>query len=47
MPDVVAGKNVVISRGERVALRDSDFVIPEASITAIIGPNGSLSLIHI
>ena len=41
MPDAVVGKNVVISRGERVALRDSDFVIPQGSITAIIGPNGS------
>ena len=41
MPDAVVGKNVVISRGERVALRDSDFNIPQGSITAIIGPNGS------
>ena len=41
MRNAVMGKNVVISRGERVALRDSDFVIPQGSITAIIGPNGA------
>ena len=41
MPDAVVGRHVVISRGERVALRDSDFTIPKGAITAIIGPNGS------
>ena len=41
MPDVVAGRHVVVSRGGRVALRDSDFAVPAGAITAIIGPNGS------
>lgn len=41
MPDAVVGRHVVISRGDRVALKDSDFTIPEGAITAIIGPNGS------
>ena len=41
MRNAVMGKKVVISHGERVALRDSDFVIPQGSITAIIGPNGA------
>ena len=41
MPDAVVGRHVVINRGDRVALRDSDFTIPQGAITAIIGPNGS------
>lgn len=41
MPDAVVGRHVVITRGDRVALRDSDFTIPQGAITAIIGPNGS------
>ncbi len=41
MPDAVVGRHVVISRGDRVALKDSDFTVPAGSITAIIGPNGS------
>lgn len=41
MPDAVVGRHVVISRGDRVALKDSDFTIPQGAITAIIGPNGS------
>ncbi len=41
MPDAVVGSHVVISRGDRVAVRDSDFTVPEGAITAIIGPNGS------
>lgn len=41
MPDVVLGRDVVINRGDHVAVRTSDFTIPADSITAIIGPNGS------
>lgn len=41
MADAVIGRGVVIARGSHVALRDSDFTIPEGAITAIIGPNGS------
>jgi len=41
MPDAVVGRHVVISRGNHVALKDSDFTIPQGAITAIIGPNGS------
>jgi len=41
MPDAVVGRHIVISRGDRVALKDSDFTIPSGAITAIIGPNGS------
>ena len=41
MPDAVVGRHVVISRGDRVALKDSDFTVPQGAITAIIGPNGS------
>lgn len=41
MPDAVVGRHVVVSRGDVVALRESDFTIPPGSITAVIGPNGS------
>lgn len=41
MPDAVVGRHVVVSRGDVVALRESDFTVPQGSITAIIGPNGS------
>ena len=41
MPDAVVGRHVVVSRGDVVALRESDFTVPPGSITAIIGPNGS------
>jgi manganese transport system ATP-binding protein len=41
MPDVVIAEDVVITRGERIALDVSSFRIPEGKITAIIGPNGS------
>ncbi len=41
MPDAVAGRHVVVSRGDTVALRESDFTVPPGSITAVIGPNGS------
>lgn len=41
MPDVVTGKKVILTRGDTVALRESDFAIPHGAITAIIGPNGS------
>jgi iron complex transport system ATP-binding protein len=41
MPDAIVGRHVVINRGDRVAIKDSDFTIPEGAITAIIGPNGS------
>lgn len=41
MPDVVAGRDVVLTRGSTVALRASDFTVPAGKITAIIGPNGS------
>lgn len=39
--DVVVARDVVITRGSRVAITASDFTIPEGKITAIIGPNGS------
>jgi len=39
--DVVVGRDVVLTRGSRVALSASDFTIPGGCITAIIGPNGS------
>ncbi len=41
MPDVVTGRDVTLTRGDTVALRESDFTIPHGAITAIIGPNGS------
>lgn len=41
MPDAVVGNNLVLTRGAKVALAASDFVIPHGCITAIIGPNGS------
>lgn len=44
MPEVsnaVVARDVVITRGSRVAIAASDFTIPEGKITAIIGPNGS------
>lgn len=41
MPDAVVGRHVVVSRGDTVALRESDFTVPPGSITAVIGPNGS------
>lgn len=41
MPDAVVGRHIVVSRGDTVALRESDFTVPPGSITAIIGPNGS------
>lgn len=41
MPDAVVGRHVVINRGDRVAVKDSDFTIPAGAITAVIGPNGS------
>ncbi len=41
MPDAVSGSHVIISRGDHVALRDSNFTVPSGAITAIIGPNGS------
>ncbi|MBI1350119.1 MAG: ATP-binding cassette domain-containing protein [Actinomycetales bacterium] len=41
MTDAVVGRHVVISRGDHVALRESDFTVPSGAITAIIGPNGS------
>jgi len=41
MPDAVVGRHIVVSRGDVVALRESDFTIPPGSITAVIGPNGS------
>jgi manganese transport system ATP-binding protein len=41
MTNVITGNGVVIERDGRVALRTSDFTVPEAAITAVIGPNGS------
>lgn len=41
MADIVTGRDVVISRGDKLALRASSFSIPHGRITAIIGPNGS------
>lgn len=41
MPDIVVGRGVVIQRGSSVAVRESDFSVPQGRITAIIGPNGS------
>lgn len=41
MSDVVSGRHVIVSRGDHVALRESDFTVPHGAITAIIGPNGS------
>lgn len=41
MADVVSGRHVIVSRGDHVALRESDFTVPHGAITAIIGPNGS------
>jgi manganese transport system ATP-binding protein len=41
MKNVMTGTGVVIERDDRVALRASDFTVPEAAITAVIGPNGS------
>ena len=41
MNNVITGSGVVIERDGRVALRTSDFTVPEAAITAVIGPNGS------
>lgn len=41
MPDAVVGRHIVVSRGDTVALRESDFTIPPGTITAVIGPNGS------
>lgn len=41
MPDVVTGKDVILTRGDTLALRESNFSIPHGAITAIIGPNGS------
>ena len=39
--DAAVADDVVISRGERIALDTSSFRIPRGKITAIIGPNGS------
>ena len=39
--NAVVARDVVITRGPRVAITASDFTIPEGKITAIIGPNGS------
>ena len=36
----VSARDLVLTRGDSVALRASDFEIPSGSITAIIGPNG-------
>ena len=41
MTNVMTGAGVVVERDGRIALRSSDFTVPEAAITAIIGPNGS------
>lgn len=48
MSTIITGRGVEVTRGDRVVLRNSDFSIPEASITAVIGPNGSgkSSLLH-
>ncbi len=39
VPGIVA-RDLVLMRGDKVALQASDFTIPCGSITAIIGPNG-------
>lgn len=41
MPSAVIATDVVIARGQRIALDRSSFQIPSGKITAIIGPNGS------
>ena len=41
MPSAVIATDVVIARGQRIALDRSSFQIPTGKITAIIGPNGS------
>lgn len=44
MPDdtpIVVARDLVLMRGDAVALKASDFTIPHGGITAIIGPNGS------
>ncbi|GAA1859954.1 metal ABC transporter ATP-binding protein [Microbacterium koreense] len=41
MSAVAEARGLTLSYGARVAVAASDFVIPDAAITAIIGPNGS------
>lgn len=40
MADVVTARDVVVTRGDVLALAASNFTIPEHGITAVIGPNG-------
>lgn len=39
--DVIAGTDVVLTYGSKVAVARSSFRVPEGSLTALIGPNGS------
>lgn len=41
MIPVIEGKRVTVHRGKQVAISESNFFIPEGSITALIGPNGA------
>ena len=41
MTNAIVGTGVGIERDGRLALKSSDFSVPEAQITAVIGPNGS------
>ena len=38
---VITGTGVRVARDSKIVLEESDFTIPEASITAVVGPNGS------
>ena len=38
---VITGTGVRVARDGKIVLEESDFTIPEASITAVVGPNGS------
>lgn len=41
MTTIISGSAVRVAREGKVVLEESDFTIPEASITAVVGPNGS------
>lgn len=41
MKTVIEGRKVTVRRGKQLVISESNFFIPECSITAVIGPNGS------